>query len=285
MALPRITLITPSYNQAAYLEQTIQSVLDQGYTNLQYGVVDGGSTDGSVQIIERYHSRLDFVIIEPDDGQSDAINKGLARADGAVLGWLNSDDTLLAGALYEIGRRFEADDKVRWLIGHGRLVDAAGRPVERLAVEGEFTLAGALIRRRKFNVPQPSSFWRRQVTDKVGLLDTSLRHCMDFDLWCRFLAAGVQPTLVDAQWSTYRLHDASKTCAESDGFIRSLIDIERRYAHLLPLRQRLELHRRIGYQRRACAVRTAGRQLWKAVVRRPWWLGSQQVRRSLLGQA
>ncbi|MEX0774367.1 MAG: glycosyltransferase family 2 protein [Phycisphaeraceae bacterium] len=281
--MPRISIITPSYNQAAFLEETIRSVLDQDYPNLQYGIVDGGSTDGSIDIIERYRDRCDFVIIERDGGQSEAINKGLSRADGQVIGWLNSDDTLLPGALRLVAERFAADPALSWLIGTATRIDARGRPLGELTPTGDFTLAGALIRDTPILVPQPATFWRRALTDAVGLLDESLHHCMDFDLWCRFMAAEHQPLLLSHALATYREHESSKTCSQADRFIVALIGIEKRYRHLLPLRDQMRLLRRIGFQERALAVRLAKVRPWRQVLRRPWWLLSQQVRAALLG--
>jgi glycosyltransferase involved in cell wall biosynthesis len=280
--LPTITLITPSFNQARFLGATIRSVLDQHYPHLQYGIVDGGSTDGSIRIIDHYRATLNFVKIGPDAGQSDAINRGFQRASGEVLGWLNSDDLLLPGALQKVGEHFARADSSPWLIGGCREIDQFARPLGSVAAHGQFTLAGALLRPGGFNVPQPSTFWRRELTDRVGLLDPTLHYCMDFDLWCRFLAAGERPDIVDAELSAYRLHPSSKTCARPDRFIAALIDIERRYLHALPPRQRLLLHLLIGYQRRALAVRTSAGRPWKAVLRHPWWLGSQQVLSALV---
>jgi GT2 family glycosyltransferase len=283
MSLPTITLVTPSFNQAAFLEAAIRSVLDQGYPNLEYGIVDGGSTDGSRHIVERYREHLSFAIIEPDRGQAHAINKGLRCARSQVLGWLNSDDLLRSGALRRVGEYFASHPECSWLIGSCRQVDSAAGVSNALPPVGEFTLAGALLRPRGFNVPQPSTFWRRGVTDGVGLLDESLHYCMDFELWCRFMAAGHVPQLLREELSVYRLHRDSKSCAHPDCFIAALIDIERRYLPLLPLGQRLRLRRLIGYQRRALAVRTGRTHLWRQVVRHPWWLGSQQVIGALAG--
>lgn len=280
MKLPRITIVTPSFNQAPFLEQTIVSVLDQHYPDLQFGIIDGGSTDGSIDILHRYRDRLSFTLIEPDQGQSDAINKGLARADGDIVGWLNSDDTLLPGALRTVGGHFARHHACDWLIGRCRQTDAEGRLVSILAPEGQFTLAGALLRPRGFSVPQPSTFWRRSLMNRAGLLDVRLHHCMDFELWCRFLALGVTPDLIDDALSTYRLHPSSKTCAQADRFIAALIDIEKQYAHHLPWRARWQLYRHIGYQTRALALRRGG-GLWRDILRRPWWLASQQVRAAL----
>ena len=127
--LPRISVITPSYNQAAFLEATIRSVLDQQYPNLQYGVVDGRSTDGSADIIDRYRGDLDFAIIEPDRGQVDALNKGMRRADGDIVCFLNSDDTFLPGALQTIGAYFRDHPRCDWAMGHCIFIDADGQQI------------------------------------------------------------------------------------------------------------------------------------------------------------
>ncbi len=279
---PRISLVTPSYNQAAFLETTIRSVVEQGYDNLQWGVVDGGSTDGSLEILARYRRCFDFVIVERDGGQSQAINKGLRRVEGDIVAWLNSDDTLLPGALRRVSESMGEHD---WLIGAARNIDANGNtraddPVQRAM--GEFTLAGALLRRGRFNVPQPATFFSRRLLRRVGLLDESLHHCMDFDLWCRFLAAGVKPVIVNEELATYRFHETSKSVAQRERFIEALLRIEARYEPMLRWSDRLDLRRRMGYQRRALAVRRGDTgQLWRQVLRRPWWLASQQVRRAL----
>lgn len=277
--LPRITIVTPSFNQASYLEQTICSVLDQGYPNLEYGIVDGGSTDGSIQIIERYRKRLDFVIIESDEGQTEAINKGLRRAEGEVVGWLCSDDTLLPGALGTIGQYFANHRDDVWLAGACRVVDPDGRVMSVAHPCGEFTLSGVLLRSddRPVVFPQPSMFWRKFLHDQLGLLDESLHYCMDFEFWLRLIRAGHRPALLDAELATYRLHDTSKSCATPEGFLQEHIIIEGRYSRTLSLSERLATYRRLGYTQRACAIRMADGRPWRAVVRRPWWLLSRQV--------
>lgn len=277
--LPRITIVTPSFNQASYLEQTIRSVLDQGYPNLEYGVVDGGSTDGSVQIIERYRHKLDFAIIEPDGGQTEAINKGLHRAQGEIVGWLCSDDTLLPGSLQMIGQHFASHGRDVWLAGACRVVDPNGQVTSVAKPCGEFTIPGVLLRsdNRPVVFPQPSMFWRRSLHDQLGLLDESLHYCMDFDFWLRLIKAGHRPTLLETELATYRLHDTSKSCAAPEGFLHEHVVIEGRYSRTLSLPQRLAVYRRLGYTQRACAIRTIDGRPWRAVVRRPWWLLSRQV--------
>ncbi len=276
--LPTISIITPSYNQAAFLEHTLRSVLEQNYPRLQYGVVDGRSTDGSIDLIERYRDRLDFAIIEPDRGQVDALNKGLRRATGEIVGFINSDDTLLPGCLETVGRHFAEHPDHDWIVGDCLEIDAAGRTLATLEATPVDGLAHALIRDRRFNIPQPSIFWRRSLLERHGLFREELEYCFDFEMWCRFLAAGVRLHKIDTTLATYRLHDASKTCALRHRQLADHLVIERAYARFLPLTQRLTLMRRLGYRRRQHLVATATARPWDVVVRRPWWLLSQQVR-------
>ncbi len=281
--LPSITIITPSFNQADFLEETIQSVLAQGYPSLQFGVIDGGSTDGSDKIIEAYRDRLDFVVIEKDDGQTQAINKGLKLAKGEIVGWLCSDDTLLPGALHAIGGHFAHYPDDDWLAGACRMVDANGRCTDIIRPSGAFTLQGVLLRDdvRPFNLPQPSVFWRRSLHEDLGLLDESLHYCMDFEFWLRLIEAGLRPTLIDAELATYRLHDTSKSCAMPMGFTREHIHVEGHYAKSLPLMQRMQVLRRLGYMYRGSVLAATEARPWGEVARRPWWLLSQQVRDAL----
>jgi glycosyltransferase involved in cell wall biosynthesis len=281
---PRITLITPSFNQADFLEETINSVLDQAYPNLQYGIIDGGSTDDSYKIIERYRDRLDFAVIEPDRGQTDAINKGLAKADGEIVGWLCSDDTLLPGALEKIGGHFAMHPRDDWIAGACQVINSNGIVTETVSPYGNFTIPGVLFRddEQPFNLPQPGVFWRRSLHDLLGLLDESLHYCMDFEFWLRLIESGRRPTLINTALATYRLHDASKSCAQPIGFTREHIRVEAGYARSLTLPQRLRFQRRLGYMQRTCAIHDSGGQVWPEVLRRPWWLLSHQVRQAIL---
>lgn len=281
--LPRITLITPSYNQAAFLEATLRSVLDQGYPNLQYGVIDGGSTDGSRAVLERYRGRLDFLVVEPDRGQTEAINKGLRRADGDVVGWLCSDDLLLPGALRAVGEAFAHDPRTMWAAGGVRMIAASGVSLEAQRPRGDFTLSGVLRRGpdRPFELPQPGVFWRRGLHETLGLLREDLHYCMDFEWWLRLLRAGQRPTLIDGELAAYRLHEASKSVAQKAGFVREHLAVERAYAAALPIRERLAVLRRLGYVARRAAIETPGANPWRLVARRPWWMLSGQVREAL----
>lgn len=283
--LPRITLITPSFNQEPFLEETINSVLGQGYPNLQYGIIDGGSSDNSYKIIEKYRDRLDFAVIEPDNGQTDAINKGLALADGEIVGWLCSDDTLLPGSLEKIGGHFARHPQDDWIAGACQVIDPHGAVTETVFPSGEFTIPGLLLRDedKPFNLPQPGVFWRRSLHDLLGVLDESLHFCMDFEFWLRLIESGRRPTLLNTELATYRLHESSKSCAAPIGFTREHIKIESGYARSLPLPQRLRFQRRLGYMQRACAIHASGGQMWPDIMRRPWWLLSQQVRQAIKG--
>ncbi len=280
---PRITIVTPSYNQAPFLEQTIRSVLTQGYPNVQFGIVDGASTDGTREILDRYRDRLDFLIIEPDDGQAQAINKGLIRATGDIVGWLCSDDTLEPGALHAIATHFIRHPNDDWLAGACRVIDVSGETLEIARPDGRFSLPGVLLRSddQPFNMPQPSVFWRRSLHDVHGWLDESLHYCMDFEFWLRLLHSGRRPALLSQVLATYRLHDESKSCATPVGFTREHIQVEGDYARSLPLMQRVQVLRRLGYMYRASVMATAGKRPWAEVAKRPWWLLSQQVRQAL----
>jgi len=285
---PRITVVTPSYQQADFLEATLRSVLEQDYPNLQYGVVDGGSTDGSADIIERYRGRLDFAIIEPDDGQTHAINKGLRLADGDIVCYLNSDDTFMPGALHTVGRFFRDHPDEHWLMGDCLFIDSGGAfcsdpefgrsRMVATALEG---LSHALIRDRDFCMPQPSIFWRRSLTDRLGLFDETLQYTFDYEMWCRFLADGHTPTVIHEALSTYRLHTASKTCALRHKMLSDHITVEARYANQLPVADRIRLMRSVDYRRRQLLALTADSRLRvsQQIIRRPWWLMSPRVRR------
>ncbi|QDU72220.1 glycosyltransferase family 2 protein [Mucisphaera calidilacus] len=280
MTMPRLSVVIPSYNQAAYLAETIESVLGQGYDNLQLMVIDGGSDDGSVGIIERYRDVLDVAISEPDGGQTEAINKGLMRADGDLVTWVCSDDTLLPGSLDAVAGAYVAAGRPAWLAGRCQQMDASG---VLLGVEPRsegITLRDALLRspERPFAFPQPGVWWDPKLHRSLGYLDASLHYCMDFAWWLRLMSSGYSPVTVEAVLATYRMHEASKTCAQPEGFIREHLRVERFYARRLSLRERWRVFRRTAYQYRSAELARVSGRPWSSVVRRPWWLLSQQVR-------
>jgi len=209
---PLVSIITPSYQQAAYLEQTIRSVLDQDYPNLEYIVIDGGSTDGSLEIIRRYEDRIARWISEPDSGQTDAINKGFSIAQGSILAWLNSDDLYYPGAVSAAVRCFQQRPQAGLVYGNADYVDEDG------LVIGRFPAAQTNYRklRRGFvHIPQQAAFFRADLWKKVGPLDPTFYFAMDYDLWVR-LAAETEVHFHPELWAAFRLHKQAKSISEAD---------------------------------------------------------------------
>jgi glycosyltransferase involved in cell wall biosynthesis len=209
-AWPHIGVITPSYNQAPFLEETIRSVLLQGYPSLEYIVIDGGSTDGSLEIIRKYERWLAYWVSEPDRGQTHAINKGLAKATGQVVAWLNSDDTYLPGTLDRVAAAFQGDPPARLVYASAQFVDDDGQVLKPYPA---FPLALGLLRLRYWlgwPIPQPTVFADRRLVDQYGLLDESYHYALDYE-WLIRLSQYVNFTCLDETLATYRWHSRSKT--------------------------------------------------------------------------
>ena len=214
MDLPRVSIITPSYNQAQFLEQTIRSVLSQNYPNLEYWVIDGGSTDGSIEIIQKYAGQLAGWISEPDRGQAEGINKGLARATGEVVAWLNSDDLYYPGAVQAAVAALAANPQAAFVFSDVESIDEAGQPFHRMHY-GPWGLAD-LMRFRI--IGQPAVFMRRTFLAQTGLLDPSYHYLLDHQLWLR-LAALATPVYVPGEpWAAARMHAGAKNMAQAAGF-------------------------------------------------------------------
>lgn len=184
MVLPKISIVTPNFNKGQFLEHTILSVLNQEYPHLEYIVIDGGSTDNSVEIIRRYEDRLAFWCSEPDGGMYDAIRKGFAHATGEILAWINSDDMYHPGALSIVASVFCSYPQVKWLTGYNTYYDEHGRTVS-LWRSSYFSHLHFLMGNYKF-IQQESTFWRRELYDRVGGISTQYRLAGDFHLWMRF---------------------------------------------------------------------------------------------------
>ncbi len=203
--IPLVSIVTPSYNQAHFLEETIRSVLDQDYPNIEYIIVDGGSTDGSLEIIERYADRLAWWVSEPDQGQTDAINKGFARARGEILAWLNSDDTYLPHAVAKQWPFLQAHPEAGMVYGDANLVDEAGKVIGRFpARQTDYRR----LRRGYVHIPQQASFFRASLWRQVGPLDPTFYFAMDYDLWVR-LARLAPLHYTPRLWANFRLHAAA----------------------------------------------------------------------------
>jgi len=205
---PLISIVTPSYNQARFLEATIQSVLAQDYPNLEYIIVDGGSTDGSVEIIRQYAERLAWWVSEPDAGQADALRKGFTHAHGEVLAWLNSDDVYLsAHVLSQVITHFRQHSEISVLTGAGRYLDENGTSLRETHIRPEYLTCEAL--RHCNGVLQPATFVRRQAWQQVHL-DTSLHYAFDWDLWIQLAQHG-HWLYVPERWAGYRWWGQNKT--------------------------------------------------------------------------
>jgi glycosyltransferase involved in cell wall biosynthesis len=204
MNLPRISVVTPSLNQGKFLEQTILSVLGQGYANLEYIVIDGGSSDGSLDIIHKYANQISYWVSEKDHGQADALNKGFAKASGEILCWINSDDFLLPGALLRLETEFRKEDDL--IYGACLSFSEAGRRcvINRPPEHNyqELCLIDYIV--------QPSSFWRRSLWEKVGPLDASLNYAFDWEWFIRAAKFG-KFRHSETIFSAYRFHADHKS--------------------------------------------------------------------------
>lgn len=190
MQLPKITIVTPNFNGDAFLEQTISSVLSQNYPNLEYMIIDGGSTDNSLSIIKKYSHQLSYWVTEPDNGMYDAIQKGFNKSTGEIMGWLNSDDMLHPNSLFQLAKIFNSNPNVDWMEGVNTLFDVDGhttfvhlpknRDLYYYLLKLQFSTNFGYIQ-------QESTYWRRNLWNKVGAtLNTKMKFAGDYDLWMRF---------------------------------------------------------------------------------------------------
>lgn len=203
---PRISIVTPSFNQARYVDRTIRSVLDQGYPNLEYIIIDGGSDDGSAEIIESYSDRLAHWVSEPDEGQTDALAKGFGRATGEIMGWLCSDDLHEPHTLHEVATNFLENPARQAVYGDSLWIDAEDHPIRPKKEIG----FNRFIWMYDYNyLPQPSTFWRRGIYERVGGLNPDFDLAMDADLWARF-AEVADLHHVPRPWSRMRFYPEQK---------------------------------------------------------------------------
>lgn len=184
---PRISIVTPSFNQAKYLEDTILSVISQNYPNLEYIIIDGGSKDGSIDIIKKYEKQLAYWVSEPDNGMYCAIQKGFDRSTGEIMAWINSDDMYHRNALFTIAEVFGSFGKVSWLVGAITAFDEFNRTV--FIEQSKFITKLDIYNHDLRTIQQESVFWRRSLWEKVGSkLNVDLKYAGDFDLWLRFFS-------------------------------------------------------------------------------------------------
>ncbi len=227
----RISVVTPSYNQARFLRRTVESVITQsGEFDLEYLVVDGGSTDGSQDILKEYEGRLRW-ISESDRGQVDAINKGLSLTTGDIVGWLNSDDMLLPGALERVAQVFRQNPEVEWVHGRCWIIDENDRRIRR------WVEAYKDYRARRFSfeslllenyVNQMTVFWRREAMEAIGPLDVSVPLAFDYELWLRLARRG-PPVYIPKPQACFRWYSTSKSGANFRDQFAQNAEVARRY--------------------------------------------------------
>lgn len=244
---PRITVVTPSFNQGEYIEETIRSVLDQGYPNLEYMIFDGGSTDGTLDVIRKYESHLAYWESRPDRGQAHAINKGFERATGDVIAWINSDDYYLPGALEKVAKAHLRNPDAL-IVGHVEEFDDFG--LERLQTMHHIDIEHLLRPMDgSWMWHQPGTFVPKKVRDRAGQLDESLHYAFDKD-WLFRLLQHAHVEYLDDPLARFRIHPEAKTSADMDKTMHEIFSVNRRYLHLSEPRDRRRLlrhyHRRLA---------------------------------------
>lgn len=219
---PKISVITPSFNQGEYIEDTIRSVILQNYPNLEFIIIDGGSTDKTISIIKKYKKYIDYWVSEKDNGQSEAINKGLKVATGDIVCWINSDDILLPDALINVGDCYHQSE-AHWIVGTTFFID------NNYQIINQFKPEIVSPKNKKFwykscgwldyllsgfsgtSFPQPSSFWSRTIINSVYGIDTSLHYAMDHDLTIKLAKQNFRPTIINKDLACLRVHEKRKS--------------------------------------------------------------------------
>jgi glycosyltransferase involved in cell wall biosynthesis len=214
--LLKISVITPTFNQGAFIEKTINSVLSQNYPNLEFIVIDGGSTDNTVEIVKKYEKHLTYWVSEPDSGQSNAINKGMALATGEILTWLNSDDWYLPGTLMRFAELFQQNPGIGVVVGAGRGIDSSGNEIYFDKPLPEITIKSLIRWFDGGNIFQPSCAFSRKAWEAIGAIDETIHIAMDLDLWLRMAKKGVKFYSTNELLSEALIHPNAKTTAYID---------------------------------------------------------------------
>lgn len=230
--LPRITVIMPSYNLASFIPESINSVLGHSYPELELWVIDGGSTDGTVEILRKIKNPRLKWLSEPDNGQADAINKGFRMASGTILTWLNADDLYEPDALSKVGHFFAAHPQIQWVIGQCSIIDEPGKEIRK------FISAYKIWRLSRYSyqallsenfIPQMGVFFRKGAIQEVGGVDASLHYAMDYDLWLR-LGKRYEPGFIREKIAKFRMHAATKSITGFHRQFQEDFDVARKYA-------------------------------------------------------
>ncbi|MCL0062481.1 glycosyltransferase [Thermodesulfovibrionales bacterium] len=244
-AWPKVSIVTPSYNQAEFLERTILSVLNQNYPNLEYIIIDGGSTDRSVEIIKKYEKYLAYWVSKKDEGQADAIRKGFNKSTGEILAWLNSDDTYLPGAFLKVAKVFQENPEIDLIFGNIYRIDEKDRQIGELRFT-KFDFSTLIY--EGGNLHQTGAFWTRKIYDRVGGIDPKYNFCMDFDFFCRVAEKG-NIVFIRDYFANFRIHKGAKSstifhlgCAEHEAIAKRYLpkNVSKFY---------------LKYKRRLCQIR------------------------------
>lgn len=227
----KISIITPSFNQAEFLERTIKSVSDQETTcSFEHIVVDGGSTDGTLDILNAYSERIRWVS-EKDKGQADAINKGIRLAKGEIIGWLNSDDLYLPGTFQKVAHYFDINPDEAWLYGQCNIIDEYDHEIRKWITRHK-NRSGSKFSFHKLltenYISQPAVFFRKYILNHTGYLDTGLHYAMDYDLWLRFSDLSA-PIVVNDYLASFRMHGSSKSSVNSRNLFTEQYAIHKKY--------------------------------------------------------
>jgi len=246
--LPKISIITPSYNQANYIERTILSVLSQNYPNVEYIVMDGGSNDGTINILNKYQKRLKW-FSKKDKGQSNALNNGFKIASGEIFAYINSDDYYETGAFKTVSEFFQRNRDAKWVTGNCRIVDSMGSEVRNL-IKVYKKLFLKYIRYYPLYyivqfIPQPSTFWKREVMQDIGYFDESLNYDMDYDFWLRVWKK-YKLSYIDHNLASYRIHDRAKAVLSPETQFKIEYEIAKRHTDSKILLLMHQFHFRIA---------------------------------------
>jgi glycosyltransferase involved in cell wall biosynthesis len=248
---PRISIVTPSFNQAEYIEEAIRSVLAQGYPNLEYVLMDGGSTDGTLHILRKYETHFAYFHSGPDGGQAAALAEGFRHCTGDILAWLNSDDRFLPGTFGRVADYFRHHRKVMFVNSDVNFVDGEGELLYRMYVARPVPLFSRAFASQ--GAPQMGCFWRRQAYEKAGGVDPSFNFCMDLDLFIRLWRTGRSRRLPGPPTADSRMHDQAKTARwQAVADKENALIIARHSSWLLTLaRPLLKLYRRLWFKQTA----------------------------------
>ena len=220
---PKISLVLPTLNQSAYIEETIKSIIDQKYKNLEFIILDGGSTDGSIEIIKKYADKLAYWQSKPDKGQTDALIQGFERATGEILGWVNSDDVLFPGALEKIAGAYKNNPDIGIFAGNYVIIDTQGKIIRIKRHPREYEWFG----KHGLQVISPEWFFTREAYNVSGGLDKNLNYAMDLDLFMKMIMRGVHCKYIDSDLLGFRFHPGSKTVAQKHGFYNDSLHVAR----------------------------------------------------------